>query len=105
MKCPVPFCAEETEAARSGSDRRDGELTRDRNPLSPRKLESAHEATTVRVRQASRSGGPFAETKERAARIVVPEAADIDEARSIASRSHLARIGSIAVRPILEETL
>jgi hypothetical protein len=68
-------------------------------------LESVRTATTVRVRDGKRSttDGPFAETKEQLGGIFLIEAADLDEAIEVATRWPSARIGSIEVRPILEQ--
>ena len=68
-------------------------------------LESVRTATTVRVRDGKRSttDGPFAETKEQLGGIFLIEAADLDEAIEVAARWPSARIGSIEVRPIVEQ--
>lgn len=65
-------------------------------------LHPVHTATTVRVRdgQVSATDGPFAETKEQLAGFYLIEAADREEAISLASRIPPARIGSIEVRPV-----
>lgn len=66
-------------------------------------LKGTATATTVR-----RSGdtsalhdGPFAETKEQLGGFYLVEAADLDEAISIAKKVPLLREGSIEVRPLL----
>ena len=61
-------------------------------------------ATTVRVRQGrvSVTDGPFAETKEQLAGFYLVEAADLNEAISVAARIPPAREGSIEVRPVRE---
>ena len=68
-------------------------------------LESVQTATTVRVRggRVSTTDGPFAETKETLGGIVLIEAKNLDEAIEVAAKWPSARIGSIEVRPILEE--
>ena len=60
-------------------------------------------ATTVRVRDGKRSvtDGPFAETKEQLGGYYLVEAADLDEAISLAERIPSVRWGSIEVRPIV----
>jgi len=67
------------------------------NPLQP-----VSTATTVRVRdgKAMSTDGPFAETREQLGGYYLVDAADIDEATSIAARIPGARLGSIEVRPI-----
>jgi hypothetical protein len=60
-------------------------------------------ATTVRVRGSKRlvTDGPFAETKEQLGGYYLVEAADLDEAISLAARIPSVRWGSIEVRPIV----
>ena len=60
-------------------------------------------ATTVRVRDGKRSvtDGPFAETKEQLGGYYLVEAADLDEAISLAERIPSVRWGSIELRPIV----
>jgi hypothetical protein len=69
-------------------------------------LQSARTAATVQVRNARTSvtDGPFAETKEQLGGFFLIEAADLNEAISVASKWPSARLGTIEVRPI-EETL
>jgi hypothetical protein len=57
----------------------------------------------VRDGKRSTTDGPFAETKEQLGGIFLIEAADLDEAIEVATRWPSARIGSIEVRPILEQ--
>jgi hypothetical protein len=61
------------------------------------------EAKTVRVRrrQLLLSDGPFAETKEQIAGLVILECADLDEAVAAAARHPAAGYGTIEVRPML----
>ena len=61
------------------------------------------EAKTVRVRrrQLLLSDGPFAETKEQIAGLVILECADLDEAVAAAARHPAACYGMIEVRPML----
>jgi len=68
-------------------------------------LESVRTAATVRVRDGKRSttDGPFAETKEQLGGIFLIEAADLDQAIEVAAKWPSARIGSIEVRPIVEQ--
>ena len=60
------------------------------------------EAKTVRVRrrQLLLSDGPFAETKEQIAGLVILECADLDEAIEAAARHPAASYGTIEVRPM-----
>jgi hypothetical protein len=69
-------------------------------------LQSARTAATVQVRnaRASVTDGPFAETKEQLGGFFLIEAADLNDAISVASKWPSARLGTIEVRPI-EETL
>jgi hypothetical protein len=68
-------------------------------------LESVRTARTVRVREGkpSTTDGPFAETKEQLGGIFLIEAANVEEAIEVASSWPSARLGSIEVRPILEQ--
>ena len=61
------------------------------------------EARTVRVRrrQLLLSDGPFAETKEQIAGLVILECADLDEAVAAAARHPAAGYGTNEVRPML----
>ena len=61
-------------------------------------------ATTVRTQNGKKlvTDGPFAETKEQLGGYYLIEAADLDEATSIAARIPSAAMGSIEVRPIFE---
>ena len=69
-------------------------------------LQSPETAVTLRVRsgKASRTDGPFAETKEHLGGFFLIEARDFDEAIKVAERSPMARMGSIEIRPLLEQT-
>jgi len=61
-------------------------------------------ATTVRVRERGLviADGPFAETKEQVAGVIIVEAADLDEAIEAAALMPIARYGTIEVRPVWE---
>lgn len=69
------------------------------NPLQP-----VTTATSVRVREGKRvvTDGPFAETREQLGGYFLIEAADLDEAISIAARIPGARWGTVEIRPIVE---
>ncbi|HMH42183.1 MAG TPA: YciI family protein [Pyrinomonadaceae bacterium] len=67
-------------------------------------LHSVSTATSVRIREGKRlvTDGPFAETREQLGGYYVVEAADLDEAISIAERIPPARFGTIEIRPVME---
>lgn len=67
------------------------------------RLHPASSATTIRVRDGKRlvTDGPFAETKEYLGGYFLIEAADLDEAISIASRIPAARMACVEVRPVM----
>lgn len=66
-------------------------------------LKSAANATTVRRSGAASTvhDGPFAETKEQLGGFYLIEAADLDEAISIAHRVPLLQSGAIEIRPLI----
>jgi len=72
--------------------------------IDARPLQGARTASTLRVRDGrlSVTDGPFAETKEQIGGFFLIEAADFDEAVSIASKWPSARLGMIEVRPLEE---
>jgi len=84
------------------------QLTQDLNAkgqyLGAGPLNSVSTATSVRVREGKRlvTDGPFAETREQLGGYYVIEAADLDEAISIAERIPPARFGTIEIRPVME---
>lgn len=65
-------------------------------------LESPQSATTVSIREGKRQvhDGPYAETKEFLAGVVIIEAANLDGALEWAARHPTAAYASIEVRPI-----
>ena len=67
-------------------------------------LHPTRAATSVRVREGKRlvTEGPFAETREQLGGYFLINAADIDEALSIAARIPGARTGTVEVRPVIE---
>jgi hypothetical protein len=69
-------------------------------------LQGTETAVTVRVRNGmlSVTDGPFAETKEQLAGIILIEAKDLDDALRVASKIPSVRIGTIEVRPVWELT-
>jgi hypothetical protein len=78
------------------------ELAAEGHRLGGEALRPVETATTVRVRDGKVTivDGPFAETKEQLAGFYLVDAADLDEALSIAARIPPARTGSIEVRPV-----
>ncbi len=68
-------------------------------------LQPTSTATTVRVRQGKRlvTDGPFAETKEQLAGYYLIEAKDLDDAIAVAARIPSVRLGSVEVRPVMDE--
>ena len=69
------------------------------------RLRPVSDATTVQVQEGSLlvSDGPFAETKEQVAGYDVIDCADLDEAIEIAARHPTANIGTIEIRPFLDD--
>jgi hypothetical protein len=63
-------------------------------------------AVTIRIRDGrlSSTDGPFAETKEHLGGFFLVEARDIEEAVRLAETSPMASMGSIEIRPFLEQT-
>lgn len=74
--------------------------------LAANPLQAVSTATSVRVRNGKRlvTDGPFAETREQLGGYFLVEAADLNEAISIASRIPGARKGTVEVRPVHEIT-
>ena len=72
--------------------------------LSANPLQPVATATSVRVREGKRmvTDGPFAETREQLGGYYLVEAANLDEAISIAERIPPARFGTIEIRPVME---
>ncbi len=61
-------------------------------------------ATSVQMREGKRlvTDGPFAETREQLGGYFLIDAADLDQAMSIAARIPMARLGTIEIRPVIE---
>ena len=68
-------------------------------------LQSPEAAVTIRVRNGKMSStdGPFAETKEYLGGFFLIEARDLNEAMQLAEVSPMARMGSIEIRPFLDQ--
>ena len=66
------------------------------------RLQPAHTATTVRVRngKTSTTDGPFAETNEQVGGFSLIEARDLNAAIQVAAKIPPAREGSVEVRPV-----
>lgn len=81
------------------------DLRKDGHLVSAQALQSARNATTVRVRagKVSVTDGPFAETKEQLGGFFLISARDLNEAIQVASKWPSAKLGSIEVRPIAEQ--
>jgi hypothetical protein len=84
----------------------DARLEQDGHLLMAQPLQEPHAAVTIRVRNGhmSSTDGPFAETKEHLGGFFLIEARDLNEAIEIAGTSPMAAIGSIEIRPFLEQT-
>lgn len=81
----------------------DRELEKKGHLVVAQALKSVRTAKTVRVRRNKvlTTDGPFAETKEQLLGFILIEAADEQEAVSIASGIPLAKLGSIEVRAVM----
>lgn len=62
------------------------------------------EAVTVRIRKGkmSRTDGPFMETKEVLAGLIIIDADDMDGAVAIAATNPMAKLGCVEVRPLVD---
>lgn len=67
-------------------------------------LQPVSTATTVRRRNGriSVTDGPFAETKEQLAGVILIDARDLNDAIQVAARIPSAGVGSIEIRPVRE---
>jgi hypothetical protein len=72
--------------------------------LSGSELQPVATATSVRVRDGKEliTDGPFAETHEQLGGYFLIEAANLDEATSIAARIPSAQTGTVEIRPLVE---
>ena len=79
-------------------------LTETGQVLSGHPLHPPSAATSVRIRDGKPvlTDGPFAETREHLGGYILIEAQNLDEALALATRSPLARVGTIEVRPVRE---
>lgn len=97
-----------TESEREHCFAESTQLTHDLNKqgkyLSASPLLPVSTATSVRVRDGKRivTDGPFAETREQLGGYFLVEAADLNEAITIAGRIPGARKGTVEVRPVMQ---
>jgi hypothetical protein len=72
--------------------------------LSGSELQPVTTATSVRIRDGKQliTDGPFAETHEQLGGYFLIEAANLDEATSIAARIPSAQTGTVEIRPLVE---
>ena len=63
-----------------------------------------NEAVTIRIRNGKmrKTDGPFMETKEVLAGLIIVEADDMDAAIAIAATNPMAKLGSVEVRPLVD---
>lgn len=83
----------------------DWEVKRRGHLILAQPLQSPETAVTIRVRNGKMTStdGPFAETKEHLGGFFLIEARDINEAMLVAEGSPMARMGSIEIRPFLDQ--
>ena len=81
------------------------QLQRDGHIIAAERLESVQKAVTVRGGEGkvSVSDGPFAETKEQIGWFFLINARDLNEAIQVASKFPPVHLGSMEVRPIMEQ--
>src|SRR4051812_15746187 len=84
----------------------DWEMRRRGHLVLAQPLQPPASAVTVRVRngKASSTDGPYIETKEFLGGFFLIEARDLGEAKELAALSPMAKMGSIEIRPTLEQT-
>jgi hypothetical protein len=81
----------------------DAEITASGHKVLGQPLNLPATAKTVQVRDGKTvtTDGPFMETKEMLGGLIVIEAADMDEALSVAARIPFAQLGHVEVRPAI----
>jgi len=84
----------------------DWELRRSGHLILGQPLQPPEMAVTIRMRDGkmSTTNGPFAETREFLGGFFLIEARDLNEAVRLAGESRMAEMGSIEVRPFLDQT-
>lgn len=91
---------------RAAFDRRvfalDDELRAKNQLVHAQAVQGGNSARLVRVRdgRASITDGPYIETKEQMAGLILVEARDLNEVIAIAGRDPMAEIGTVEIRPI-----
>jgi hypothetical protein len=97
---------QEGAALTDGSIDFDWEMKRRGHLVLAQPLQPPKTALTVRVRngKVSSTDGPYVETKEFLGGFFLIEARDLDEAKEIAALSPMAAMGSIEIRPVLDQT-
>lgn len=82
----------------------DEQLKQSGHFISAEALQPPETAAIVRMRSGgvSVTDGPFAETKEQVAGVILIEARDLNEAIQVASKIPSARFGFVEVRPVWE---
>lgn len=100
----VPDAQEET-AIKDGCIEQDHALFQAGKLVLASPLQGPETAVSLRYRNgvASRTDGPYAETKEWIAGFMVIEAADMAEAIAIASQGPLEGLADFEIRPLLDE--
>lgn len=98
--------AEEGKKLTDDSIEFDWEMRRRGHLVLAQPLQSPETSAVVRVRNGrmSSTDGPYVETKEFLGGFFLVEARDLNEAISLAAESPMAAMGSIEVRPTLEQT-
>src|SRR5258706_14299299 len=96
--------APEREQCYADSTRLTWDLKNTGQYISANPLQSVATATSVRIREGKRlvTDGPFAETREQLGGYFLVDAANLDEAITIASKIPGARKGDVEIRPVLE---
>ncbi len=102
---PTTPSAVEDNAIKDGCIEQDLELHAAGKLFMASPLQGPETAVSLRYRNgvASRTDGPYAETKEFIAGFMVIEAADMDEAVAIASEGPLEGLADLEIRPLLDE--
>jgi hypothetical protein len=79
-------------------------LSQTKQYLGAAPLHPTSTATSLRMRDGRRviTDGPFAETREQLGGFFLVEAADLDEAISIAEQIPAGRWGTVEIRPVIE---
>jgi hypothetical protein len=97
---------EEGEALKDKTIEDDWRLRNSGKLILSQPLQPPQHAVTIRGRKGriTRTDGPFAETKEFLGGIFLIEARDLDEAIQIVEADPMIEMGSIEIRPFLDQT-